>query len=71
MTDRINYLTVALKSDTRDDDCEALINAIRQLRGVLKVEPNVADGNSWTSDARTKRELGDKLWEVLFTKVGK
>jgi hypothetical protein len=47
MTDRYNYLTVALETDIRSDDAEALIAAIRMLRGVLKVEPNVTDPNDW------------------------
>lgn len=43
MTDRFNALTVILDGDTRDDDAQDLINAIRQLRGVRHVEPHVRD----------------------------
>ena len=55
MTDRYNALTVVMEKDMRDDDAEALIAAIRQLRGVLSVSGNVAD-------------LGQKLWSVLYPK---
>ena len=43
MTDRYSSLTVVLERDIRDDDAEPLIAAIRQLRGVLRVVPKVAD----------------------------
>ncbi len=43
MTDRLNALIVILEHDIREDDAEPIINAIQQLRGVLQVEPHVAD----------------------------
>jgi hypothetical protein len=68
MTDRYNYLTVALAKDMRSDDAEALINAIMMLRGVLKVEPNVADSDDWTAEMRVRQELGAKLLEIIYPK---
>ena len=65
MTDQYNYLTVALETDIRSDDAEALIAAIGMLRGVLKVEPNVANPNDWLAITRARQELGEKLWAVL------
>lgn len=70
MTDRIHTLTVVLTNDTRIDDCEPLIAAIRQLRGVVSVETHVADHISHMARERARRELADKLWEVLFPKKG-
>ena len=66
MTDRFNSLTVVLDRDIREDDAEALLNAIRQLRGVLSVTGNVSDVGSHIAEERVRRELGDKLWEVLY-----
>lgn len=66
MTDRYNYLTVALEKDIRSDDAEALISAIKQLRGVLSVEPNVSDPGDWLAESRVRQELGTKLWEILY-----
>lgn len=43
MTDRFNALTVVLEKDIREDDAQALLSAIGQLRGVLTVSGNVAD----------------------------
>lgn len=69
MTDRYNALTVVLEQDMRDDDAEALLSAIRQLRGVLSVTGNVADMDSYISDARAKHDLGRKLWSVIYPKA--
>jgi hypothetical protein len=68
MSDRYNYLTVALEKDIRDDDAEALINAIMCLRGVLKVKPNVANSNDWLAEERARNELSTKLWNMLWQK---
>jgi hypothetical protein len=66
MTDKYNYLTVALEDDIRSDDAETIIAAIGMIRGVLKVEPNVANGTDWTAQQRIRREIGTRVWEVLF-----
>lgn len=68
MTDRYNALTIVLEKDIRDDDAEALLSAIRQLRGVLSVSGNVADLGSHLAQERARRDLGEKLWRVLYPK---
>lgn len=46
MTDRIRTLTVTLDRDYRDDDAQAVIDALRMIRGVSSVEMGVpVDGN--------------------------
>ena len=67
MTDRINSLAVVLESDMRADDAEELMSAIRQLRGVISVSGNVSDVASHIAQERARRELADKLWDVLYT----
>jgi len=66
MTDTIYALTVVLEKDIRDDDIEAITNAIRMLRGVLDVTNHISDPSTYVAEARARRELGDKLWEVLY-----
>lgn len=66
MTDRAHSLTVCLDVDIREDDLEALQNAIMQIKHVIAVEPNIADPMLWVAEARAKRELGDKLFNVLY-----
>jgi uncharacterized protein YlbG (UPF0298 family) len=65
MTDRVNCLFVALDRDIREDDVEHLVNAIRALRYVLKVEMNVVEHVDWVAGMRIRRELRDKLYAVL------
>jgi hypothetical protein len=43
MTDRITAYLVVLDEPTREDDAEATLAAIRQIKGVLTVEPVVRD----------------------------
>ena len=68
MTDRFNALTVVLEKNMRDDDAEALIAAIRQLRGVIQVAGNIASPSDYMAEERAKRELGEKLWRVIYPK---
>jgi hypothetical protein len=65
MTDRYNALTVVLDRDIREDDAELLVNAIRMLRGVLSVNPNVSDLQDHVATMRVKCELTQKLYDVL------
>ncbi len=65
MTDRYNALTVVLDRNIREDDAEQLINAIRMLRGVLSVDPHVSDLNDHVAAMRVKRDLTEKLFNVM------
>jgi hypothetical protein len=65
MTDRYNFLTVALEKDIRSDDAESLIIAIKQLRGVLEVKPNVSNGSDMVAEIRARDALSNKLWDIL------
>ncbi len=70
MTDRINGLTVVLQTDIRIDDADPLIDAISMLKGVLSVSPNISDQfDNHVAETRVRRELTDKLWEVIHPKV--
>jgi hypothetical protein len=70
MTDRYDYLTVALERDTRSDDAQALIAAISLLRGVLRVEPHVVDGTTLAATERARREIRDKIADIVFPRPG-
>lgn len=65
MTDRFSTLTVVLERDTRDDDAEALIMAIKMLRGVLSVKGNVANSGEFLAQERARQEIEGKIWEAL------
>lgn len=61
MTDRLRGFVVTLDRDLREDDAEATLNAIRQVRGVIDVSPVVADYNSLMAYARVRGEVADRL----------
>ena len=65
MTDRYNYLTVVLAQDTRSDDAEPLVEAIKQMRGVVEVRPNVTAPGDFAAYSRARSELTEKLWAAL------
>lgn len=69
MTDRYNALTIILESDIRDDDAQPLIEAIKQLRGVLSVEPYLATPEEAIAEARVRSELGKELLAVIWPNV--
>lgn len=73
MTDRHTGYVVTLSSDIREDDAQAIVDAIRMVKGVLSVEPVTADPfqeSMWRS--RMHRDLYDKvlgaIQEVTFPK---
>lgn len=70
MTTCYNAVTVVLDREIREDDAEHPLTAIRMLKGVLSVEPHVADVETHIAETRVRRELGDKLWAVLYPKAG-
>ena len=65
MTDRIRVLTVVLDKDYRDDDCEHVINAIKMIKGVRSVEPEVVD----MQDHVARMEASDKLGAAVIQTV--
>lgn len=69
MTDRYFCLTMALEKDIREDDAQQIINAIEMIRGVIKVDGNISDMNSYVAEERVRRELGNKLIEVVFPEL--
>lgn len=70
MTERYNALTIVLDRDIRKDDARPLIGAIRMLRGVASVTPNVTDICDHVAQERVRRELGEKLLAVVYPRAG-
>lgn len=66
MTDRYNAFIVVLEHDMRDDDAQPILNAIKQLRGVLSVEPHTSTPDEHIAEARVRNELGQQLFRVLY-----
>ena len=68
MTDRIKGVYVALDRDYRTDDAEAILDAIKMVKGVSDVAVNITDFDDWTNRSRIRMELSAKLWEALHDK---
>lgn len=66
MTDRVHSLTVVLAENVRTDDIEALQNAIRQFKGVIAVDGNIADPDGYMAEQRALDKLREKIAAVLW-----
>lgn len=65
MTDRHHGYVVTLAADLRADDAEPVITALRQIRGVVAVEPIVADTMTHVALARARTDLGTRVLSAL------
>ena len=65
MTDRIQGLTVALDRDFRDDDVEAIVNAILMVKGVKSVKKSVVDVGDYTARVRAATEIQGKVLDAF------
>lgn len=63
MSDRINGFVVVLDKDYKDEDIEATINAIKQIKGVVAVKPNIVTANDYIAKERIKIEIVKKLYD--------
>lgn len=68
MTDRYNALIVVLDQNIRDDDAQATIAAIGQIKHVLSVKGSVADVSDAVATERVRREMERRLWAALASK---
>lgn len=66
MTDRLKGLVIVLEHDTREDDCNNIINAISMIKGVESVEKNVRDVDDFMSRNKIKRELLEKISKIFY-----
>lgn len=65
VTDRHAGYIVTLADDIREDDAEAIIQALLMIKGVARVEPVVADYALHLATTRAKGEITDKLRQLL------
>ncbi len=65
MSDRYSALIVILENNIRDDDAEALISAMKQLRGVLDVQPHIANPEEAIAETRVRADLLRRIIEMI------
>lgn len=66
MTDRINALTVVLDKHYRDDDVRAVIKAIMMIKGVIAVDKNVVEMETYAAETRARNEIRKKILDILY-----
>lgn len=65
MTERHTGYVVTLSDDFREDDAEAIISALKMIKGVLAVDPVPSDLVFHMAYTRARSDLTVKLWDVL------
>lgn len=65
VTDRFAGLTVVLTADTRPGDTQALIDAIRMLKGVQGVVPLVATPDLYIAEQRAYVRMRNTILRAL------
>ena len=65
MTDRHAGYVVTLTDDIREDDAEAIINALRLIKGVVSVQPVAGDHQLVIAKERVREEYRAKLIALL------
>ena len=65
MTDRVKGLYVALDKDYRDDDVQALVDAIKMLRGVAAVATKVAQVDDYFNRVQIRYDIQSKLFDAI------
>jgi len=65
MTDRVRRLTVVLDGDYRDDDVESIVEAIKMIRGVARVEQHVVDAQDHIARTVVRAEYEAALHKAI------
>lgn len=65
MTDRLNGVFVTFDRDIRDDDAEPILDAIRMIKGVLDVSPNITNISDYSARLRVQTEMREQIFKVL------
>lgn len=63
MTDRYAGYVVILDKHTREDDAQVTISAIKQLKGVMDVEPVMGDPKQHIAECKARSALFNKFLE--------
>jgi len=68
MTDRHSGYVIALAEDIREDDAEAVLTALRMVKGVMSVTPIISDGHADIVAMRVDRHWRERIEGLLRTK---
>lgn len=65
MSDMVKGFTVVLKKDMREEDAEQIMQAIKLMKGVADVKPEITQGGDILHQMRAKSEVKDKLIKFI------
>jgi hypothetical protein len=65
MTARIRSITIALDHDIREDDVQALVEAIKMMRCVAAVTTHEVTPNDFTVEMRVQSAVREKLYDLV------
>ena len=68
MTDRVKALTVVLDADYRIDDIQVLVDAIKMMRRVADVKPDIATYEDYMHRARVRSDIFNEVVKAFDTK---
>lgn len=63
MSDYYNAVVVVLESDIKDERAEPTLNALRMVKGVLSVHPQVADSGDLVAEDRARHDMKMKVFD--------
>jgi hypothetical protein len=69
MTDRYKGFIVHLDKDLRDDDCEEIIIALKNIKHVANVKPLISTDKDDIAYDRGRREIISKIYEILKNEI--
>lgn len=65
MTDRHAGYIVALEQNVREDDAEAIVSALKMIKGVVGVTPITATPEVDIAGLRANTQWRERVWELL------
>lgn len=65
MSDRINAFTIVLDKDIKNEDVQDLLTALKMLKGVISVTPNVADISDHIAQMRERARINHELIKII------
>jgi hypothetical protein len=66
MTDRLKGCVVQFSESIREDDAQAVLDAIKMIKGVQSVAASVDSSDDWINRERIRHELGQRILDVIF-----
>lgn len=65
MTYRVKGCMVVFDKDYREDEIEDILNAIKMIKGVIKVESSITTTDDYYAKEQSKYELRSKFYKFI------